>query len=193
MRISLTNSVSVAYYTSCAVVTRTYFHQYLDAVVEQSSDKVSLVRVTADMAESLRAAELDAAHAERRKMLVDDVAATKSQLSEISGKWEGAIGQVGTEELRLALEAQQKACDALLDQKNELISKFRVTLKNKDEEFVKELRSQASDVTTMLEVMTEQGKATAKEYHEQLTAVEDTFQQERKELVAASMSEWKGR
>ena len=39
--------------------------QYLDAVVEQASDRVSLVRVTADMAESERGRELDDAHDER--------------------------------------------------------------------------------------------------------------------------------
>ena len=164
--------------------------QYLDAVVEQGSDKVSLVRTTADMTESQRASKLDSSRVERRSMLKEDVAASEKEVVNIDSKWDTALSQVGTDELRLALESQQKMCDALLAQKQELIDKFKVTLKNKDEEFVKELRAQHSDVQTMLDVMGEQAKATGKEYKSQFEAIEDTFKEERADLVSTALSTW---
>eukprot|EP00729_Bicosta_minor_P008484 gene8484-27538_t len=164
--------------------------QYLDAVVEQGSDKVSLVRTTADMTESQRASKLDSSRIERRQMLKEDVAASEKEVALIDSKWDAAISEVGTEDLRLALEGQQKMCQALLGQKQELIEKFRVTLKNKDEEFVKELRAQASDVQTMLDVMGEQAKATGKEYKSQFEAIEDTFREERADLVTTALGTW---
>jgi len=163
---------------------------YLDAVVEQGSDKVSLVRVTADMAESKRGRELDERRIARQKRLEEDVDESRKEFDHITGNWESSLGASGTTDLRGSLESQRKLCDALLENKQELIEEFRSTLKAKDDEFIKELRSQAMDVQTMLDVIGAEEKHVHTEYRSQYNSIEDVFRDERRELVSAASDQW---
>jgi len=163
---------------------------YLDAVVEQGSDKVSLVRVTADMAESNRGRELDERRIARQKRLEEDVDESRKEFDQITSNWEQSLGASGTTDLRAALESQRKLTEALLENKQELIEEFRGTLKSKDDEFIKELRSQAMDVQTMLDVISAEEKHVHTEYRSQYNSIEDVFRDERRELVTAASDQW---
>ena len=164
--------------------------QYLDSVVEQGSDKVSLVRVTADWAESVRSRELDQKRTERQKRLEVDAKVSRGEFEDIAGHWESSLEASGTQELRAELQSQQKRCNSLLESKQELIEEFRATLKTKDDEFIKELRSQASDVQLMLDVIGQQEKHVHTEYRSQYNSIEDVFRDERQELVGAAFEQW---
>eukprot|EP00039_Didymoeca_costata_P006935 m.94750 g.94750 ORF g.94750 m.94750 type:complete len:678 (+) comp13458_c0_seq1:113-2146(+) len=174
---------------SLAQVSKT--HQMLDMSLEQGVEKVSLIRIEADMAESKRRQELDDARDERRARLQKDLATSREEYEEISSKWENALAQVGVDDLQEALAAQQSACDALLEQKQKLMDVFRNTLKEKDDEFVNELRSQAADIAKIIDTMNEETRRVGGEYKSQTTVVEEVMVEDRRDLVTAAFDKWK--
>lgn len=71
----------------------------------------------------------------------------------------------------------------LVARKDELIQSFRADLKTKDQAYVEELRSQSSDVQTLLDTMSDQAKAMWTSYKKQLEEIEQTLLEEREDLL----------
>ena len=109
----------------------------LDILREQGMEKVTLVRITADMAESKSRRAEDGAKVERLRKLELENASCATALESIMSKWNDAMAKIDAGDLRLALEKQKGLCDNLIQGKDSLIAELQVELKHKDDEFVK--------------------------------------------------------
>ena len=96
----------------------------------------------------------------------------------------------GVEDLHAALEAQRVACEEVLKRKDALADDFRRALKEKDNRYVEEQRSQASDVQTMLDTMALQAKSISQDHQRQLEDLEGAFLEERTELLDLTKGRW---
>lgn len=142
------------------------------------------------MAESRRRAKHDEQRSKRVTLMMSDQKSTAQQLEKINAAWDTAVSHTETDILRESLEAQKQACNALVTQKDALISDCHRELKMKDDEFVKELRSQAHDVQTVLDTMSGQTRSIWSNYQEQLDEIENVFVQEREGLLKKRRELW---
>ncbi|EDQ89153.1 uncharacterized protein MONBRDRAFT_32581 [Monosiga brevicollis MX1] len=165
-------------------------HQALDQLREQGSDRVTLVRVTADFAESKRRRELAAARTERRQRLQEERDVTVTMYERIKKLMSESVVNKSVPELHETLQNQHAACRALIDRKDQLISEFSGQLKAKDDEYVRLLRAQTADVDSMLTYLDEEIQTLAANYHQQLEEIEEAFMAERQELLDATRQEW---
>ena len=92
--------------------------------------------------------------------------------------------------LKDALDDQREETTRLISRKDELIESFKEDLKKKDTTFVDELRSQGSDIQTILETMSEQAKAMWGSYEKELEDIELTFLEEREQLIKNTKETW---
>mmetsp|Transcript_13396 Transcript_13396/g.34269 ORF Transcript_13396/g.34269 Transcript_13396/m.34269 type:complete len:684 (+) Transcript_13396:83-2134(+) len=166
--------------------------EIVDLGREDMTQKVSLVRATADLADSQRRQAEEEARDARRSRIAEDRAASHAAFAEIEAKWSSALERRGVEDLKEALDAQKAACDEVLRRKDALADDFRQALKEKDNQYVEEQRSQASDVQTILSTMSQQAKAVWKDYKKHLGDMEDTFLEERAELLETTKDKWAG-
>lgn len=142
-----------------------------------------MVRITADMAESTRRSKHDEAREKRIERLLSDQKSSQVQLDAITADWDQALRGEGVDELASGLQTQRAACDKLVRQKEEIIKICHLELKHWDDEFVKDLRSQAHDITTILDTMSGQAKTMWAAYRSQLDDIERVFVTERGELL----------
>ena len=63
------------------------------------------------------------------------------------------------------------------------IEDFKTELKNKDEEYIKMLKQQRLDITTLISKMREQYHSLRQQYEQQLEDIEQAFEEERKEML----------
>jgi len=110
--------------------------QVVDALREDATERVTLVRVTADYAEGNRRQGEDEARAARRVKLETDRRKTAVMFEAIATQWDAALGHAGAEDLHAALEQQKAACKAVIDSKDALIQGFQLELKHRDDECV---------------------------------------------------------
>eukprot|EP00730_Choanoeca_flexa_P017528 TRINITY_DN8455_c0_g1_i1.p1 TRINITY_DN8455_c0_g1~~TRINITY_DN8455_c0_g1_i1.p1 ORF type:complete len:755 (+),score=242.01 TRINITY_DN8455_c0_g1_i1:85-2265(+) len=165
-------------------------HQTLDRLREQGMDRVTLVRVTADYAESKRRREEKTARTQRRQQLQDERDATMQLYERVHKMLEEAAGLHTAPELHEALLKQQEACKELIAQKDTLITDFQKQLKSKDDEYVRSLRAQTADIDTVLSYMDQEVRSLTSSYKQELEDIESTFMKERQELVTAARQEW---
>lgn len=78
--------------------------QVVDALREDATEKVTLVRVTADFAEGNRRASEDEARAARRAKLEADRRQTVEMFAAVTDKWDAALANKHAEDLHVALE-----------------------------------------------------------------------------------------
>lgn len=162
----------------------------LAALKEGASQNVSLVRITADLAETQKRTEEEEHRLEARKRLEDDHAASQEDFQEILAKWGPAMAHGNAEALKDALDDQREETTRLISRKDDLIESFKEDLKKKDTTFVDELRSQSSDIQTILETMSEQAKVMWGSYEKQLEDIEVTFLEEREQLIKNTKETW---
>eukprot|EP00051_Salpingoeca_urceolata_P005515 m.73944 g.73944 ORF g.73944 m.73944 type:complete len:691 (+) comp14395_c0_seq2:114-2186(+) len=162
----------------------------LDALRDQGTEKVSLVRVVANLAENKRRKAERAKEVARRKLLEREKQHSDKIFDEVVSKWEKAMGKSRASELHTSLEQQRELCNQVVSSKDQVIKELQAELRRRDDDYVKDLRSQAADVENMLTAMDEQIDVLSKEYRVQLEGIENTFMEERAELISAARKEW---
>eukprot|EP00052_Salpingoeca_macrocollata_P023217 m.203750 g.203750 ORF g.203750 m.203750 type:complete len:662 (-) comp21985_c0_seq10:109-2094(-) len=167
--------------------------QYLEGLRETGTEKVSLVRATADLAECKRRDAEDTARRERLAKLQQERAQSLTSVSTIASQWSRVQSVSQAAELKELLDKQQAACEQVVAVKDSLISELQLQLKTKDDEYVRDLRTQATDIDTLLEFMNEQTVTMTEQYKLQLEELEHAFMDERKEFIAAARKEWNDR
>eukprot|EP00050_Salpingoeca_kvevrii_P020977 m.104829 g.104829 ORF g.104829 m.104829 type:complete len:705 (-) comp9116_c0_seq2:384-2498(-) len=163
----------------------------LDALREEGNERVSSVRVAADYAESKRRAAEERRRTERAETLDTEQAGSLQAYEVIASRWDNALRLSHATDLQTLLEEQRALCNELIGAKDTIIEDCRRELKARDDEYVKNLRAQASDIDTLMQYMTEQIDQLNKEYAQQLEQIERTFMQERGELLEQARAEWK--
>lgn len=101
----------------------------------------------------------------------------------IEMKWADLLNMDIPQELNDQLQFQKSACRQIIDSKDRRIEDFKTELKNKDEEYIKMLKQQRLDITTLISKMREQYHSLRQHYEQQLEDIEQAFEEERKEML----------
>ncbi|XP_061424810.1 dynein regulatory complex protein 1 [Lethenteron reissneri] len=191
--------------------------QRLDKLLEDGTELVSNVRVAVDAREVQRRAHNEEARRLRLEKLESEARESLEKFERIASGWHAPLGGLrdfsgktgvtadgavnaatnGTKRalpvpqaLRDALHAQQKLCAALIEDKNKLITELEQELKTHDEQFVRDLKRQATDIELLTERMEEQARSVAQTCREEMTSLEKEFEAERRELLEKNRKEW---
>ncbi|CAM9565177.1 unnamed protein product [Lampetra fluviatilis] len=191
--------------------------QRLDKLLEDGTELVSNVRVAGDAREVQRRAHNEEARRLRLEKLESEARESLEKFERIASGWHAPLGGLrdfsgktrvtadgavnaatnGTKRalpvpqaLRDALHAQQKLCAALIEDKNKLITELEQELKTHDEQFVRDLKRQATDIELLTERMEEQARSIAQTCREEMTSLEKEFEAERRELLEKNRKEW---
>ena len=81
------------------------------------ADRVALVGLAAEFAESRRRLENDRQRTDRLARLQADEADTAQQFAAISSQWDAAASHAQAEDLKASLDALRAECSSLLQQK----------------------------------------------------------------------------
>merc|ERR1740117_1537782 len=93
------------------------------------------------------------------------------------------------QELNDQLQFQVNACQQIIESKDRRIRDFQTELKNKDEEYIKMLKQQSADITTLIGKMREQYHTLRRHYEQQSADIEGAFEQERTDLLGKNKAE----
>merc|ERR1712232_140349 len=84
---------------------------------------------------------------------------------------------------------QKLACQQIIESKDRRIREFQTELKTKDEDYVKMLKQQGADITSLILKMRDQYHTLRKSYEQQLEDIEASFTTERKEMLERNKAE----
>uniref|UniRef100_H2ZM38 Dynein regulatory complex protein 1 n=1 Tax=Ciona savignyi TaxID=51511 RepID=H2ZM38_CIOSA len=115
---------------------------------------------------------------------------SSEKFDDISRRWVATEMKEVPHDLHQMLVEQTQACDAVVDEKNNLINQLQMELKQKDDEYVKDLKKQSEDVDLMIERMEEQVKNLNKSYRDELIQIENSFLEERSMVLKNSRGKW---
>lgn len=162
----------------------------LAKLVADGTELVSNIQVAGDAREGQRRGEEEETRRQRRERLENEAKTSLEKFDEIVKKWELNNTKEIPQELHDTLMAQRSQCDAMIDEKNQLINDFIQELKNRDDQYVRDLKKQAEDIDLMIERMEEQIKNLTKAYREELDEIEKAFVEERNGLLNEQRSRW---
>ncbi|KAI4875585.1 hypothetical protein NFI96_025459 [Prochilodus magdalenae] len=148
------------------------------------------ILVAADARESKRRAELEEARRLRIEKLENEAKSSLEKCEEVFQKWTTAKAKTIPQDLRDALNSQQKLCALIIEDKNKLINELQQDLKASDDRYVKDRKKQAEDVDHMIERMQEQVTSMMKSYRQELDLVENSLDDERKTLLTGNRKKW---
>ncbi|XP_064652139.1 dynein regulatory complex protein 1-like [Lineus longissimus] len=162
----------------------------LTKLKSDGTELVTNIRVAGDAREAARRIEEEEIRRQRKEKLEAEAKAGSERFEEITKKWESALQKDIPQDLHEMLMQQKAQCDGMIDEKNKLINEFQTELKQKDDQYVKDLKKQAEDVDLMIERMEEQMKQLMKAYREELNQIEKAFLTERTELIDGNSKKW---
>ncbi|XP_074656888.1 dynein regulatory complex protein 1-like [Tubulanus polymorphus] len=162
----------------------------LTKLKSDGTELVTNIRVAGDARESSRRIDEEEIRRLRKEKLEAEAKAGTERFDDITKKWELALQKDVPQELHEMLMQQKASCDGMIDEKNKLINEFQMELKQKDDQYVKDLKKQAEDIDLMVERMEEQIKNLMKAYREELNEIENAFVNERKDLLETDMKKW---
>uniref|UniRef100_K7GC77 Dynein regulatory complex subunit 1 n=1 Tax=Pelodiscus sinensis TaxID=13735 RepID=K7GC77_PELSI len=164
--------------------------QRLAKLLHDGTQLVTNIQVAADARETHRRAEEDELKRQRLEKLENESKTNQDKFEEITSKWGSAREKTIPQDLWEVLNQQQQQCALLIEEKNKLISELQQELKSKDDQYVKDLKKQADDISLLLDRMEEQIKNLMKTYRRELTQIEKAFELERRELLSSNKKKW---
>ncbi|KAL7888783.1 hypothetical protein AOLI_G00037570 [Acnodon oligacanthus] len=154
------------------------------------TELVTNILVAADARESKRRAALEEARRLRVEKLENEAKSSLEKFDEVTRKWTVATAKTIPQDLRDALNSQQQLCALLIENKNKLINELQQELKASDDRYVKDLKKQTEDVDIIIERMQEQVTSLMKSYRQELDLIENSYDDERKTLLAGNKKKW---
>eukprot|EP00736_Rhodelphis_marinus_P014422 Rmarinus@m.9693 len=160
--------------------------QRLEKIKAAGVENVTSIRVSGDDRENSRRINEEARRQERRHKLLHEAEQSAKRNAAVAMKWSHVMQKEIPQQLYQEMMAQKEACDRIIASKDRLIKEFQAELKAKDDEYVKALKKQAEDIDILLDRMGKQFVELQKSYEEELEEIENTFMQERQELLEAN-------
>mmetsp|Transcript_86809 Transcript_86809/g.280490 ORF Transcript_86809/g.280490 Transcript_86809/m.280490 type:complete len:672 (-) Transcript_86809:69-2084(-) len=161
----------------------------LERIRTETWDELTDIRVRFDDSENQRRIVEENNRLDRYEALQIEAVTSGRKNAAIEMKWADLLNMDIPQELNDQLEFQKKACQQIIDTKDRRIRDFQQELKNKDEEYIKMLKQQSADITSIIAKMREQYHTMRRHYEQQLEEIEDAFEQERTDLLAKNKQE----
>eukprot|EP00931_Biecheleriopsis_adriatica_P008853 TRINITY_DN109990_c0_g1_i1.p1 TRINITY_DN109990_c0_g1~~TRINITY_DN109990_c0_g1_i1.p1 ORF type:complete len:634 (-),score=198.19 TRINITY_DN109990_c0_g1_i1:225-2126(-) len=150
----------------------------------EALDELTCIRLRSDDAENHRRIMEENNRLDRYESLQIEAVTSGRKNAAIEMKWADLLNMDIPQELNDNLQVQKVACKQIIASKDRRIEDFKVELKNKDLEYVKMLKQQSSDISTLIEKMRKQYHTLRQHYVEQLQQVEEAFDHERTEQLS---------
>ncbi|CAJ1413811.1 unnamed protein product [Effrenium voratum] len=152
-------------------------------------DELTSIRVRFDDQENQRRIVEENNRLDRYEALQIEAVTSGRKNAAIEMKWADLLNMDIPQELNDQLQFQKSACRQIIESKDRRIEDFKTELKNKDEEYIKMLKQQSLDITTLISKMREQYHSLRQHYEQQLEDIEQAFEEERKEMLQKNKAE----
>lgn len=162
----------------------------LKKLIGDGNDLVTSVQVGGDARESERRVIEEEAKRSRIEKLQSEAKTSAEKFDDISKRWSAARMKEIPQDLHDMLKEQTTSCDAVIEEKNKLITILQQEVKQKDDDYVKDLKKQAGDIDLLIERMEEQVKNLTKSYREELRLIEEAYTAGRKDTNQANRKKW---
>ena len=139
--------------------------------------------------ENLRRINEEDQRKQRFERIKEEVHTSYKKNIGIDFKWQELDEREDCEQLAVEIEDQKKECQAILDSKDKLIMQFQEQLKQKDEEYVKSLKTQRQAIDKMISSMRDQYDKLRRQYATELAEIENEFNRERTEILSRNKAE----
>jgi dynein regulatory complex protein 1 len=163
----------------------------LERIRTETWDELTDVRVRFDDTENQRRIIEENNRLDRYEALQIEAVTSGRKNAAIEMKWADLLNMDIPQELNDQLQFQRNACNQIIETKDRRIRDFQTELKNKDEEYIKMLKQQSSDIggdnrgiqktLGVIGKMREQYHTLRRHYEEQLEVIERAFEAERED------------
>mmetsp|Transcript_8497 Transcript_8497/g.24955 ORF Transcript_8497/g.24955 Transcript_8497/m.24955 type:complete len:670 (+) Transcript_8497:82-2091(+) len=161
----------------------------LERIRTETWDELTDIRVRFDEQENQRRIIEENNRLDRYEALQIEAVTSGRKNAAIEMKWADLLNMDIPQELNEQLQFQRKACEQIIESKDRRIRDFQTELKNKDEEYIKMLKQQSADITSLIAKMREQYHTLRRHYDQQLEEIEQAFEDERVELLGRNKAE----
>lgn len=161
----------------------------LERIRTETWNDLTDIRVRFDDSENQRRIAEENNRLDRYEALQIEAVTSGRKNAAIEMKWADLLNMDIPQELNEQLQFQKNACQQIIETKDRRIRDFMTELKNKDEEYIKMLKQQSADITSIISKMREQYQKMRKHYEQQLDEIESAFEQERLELIGKNKGE----
>jgi len=161
----------------------------LERMRDETWDDITGIRVRFDEQENQRRIVEENNRLDRYEALQIEAVTSGRKNAAIEMRWSELLSMDIPQELHEQLQKQKNACTQIIEGKDRRIRDFLTELKNKDEEYVRTLKQQSGDITSLITKMREQYHAMRRGYDQQLEEIEKAFEQERRELIDSNKHE----
>jgi len=161
----------------------------LERVKTDTWDKLTDIRVSFDSQENQRRIIEENNRLDRYEALQIEAVTSGRKNAAIEMKWADLLNMDIPQELHEQLQMQKNACAQIIESKDRRIRDFQTELKNKDEEYVKMLKQQSTDITGLIKGKRDQYHMLRQNYEKQLEDIEGAFDKERSDLMRKNKDE----
>jgi len=161
----------------------------LERVKTDTWDKLTDIRVSFDSQENQRRIIEENNRLDRYEALQIEAVTSGRKNAAIEMKWADLLNMDIPQELHEQLQMQKNACAQIIESKDRRIRDFQTELKNKDEEYVKMLKQQSTDITGLIKGMRDQYHMLRQDYEKKLGDIEGAFEKERSDLMRKNKDE----
>lgn len=152
-------------------------------------DELTDIRVRFDDQENQRRIVEENNRLDRYEALQIEAVTSGRKNAAIEMKWADLLNMDIPQDLNDQLQFQVNACQQIIESKDRRIRDFQTELKNKDEEYIKMLKQQSGDITTLIGKKRDQYHTLRRHYEEQLEQIEGAFEQERTDVLGKNKAE----
>jgi len=152
-------------------------------------DGLTNIRVCFDKQENDRRIGEENNRLDRYEALQIEAVTSGRKNAAIEMKWADLLNMDIPQELNDQLQFQINACLQIIESKERRKRDFDTELKNKDEEYIKMLKQQRADITTLIDKMRDQYRSLRRDYEQQLDDIEEAFGQERTDVLLKNKAE----
>jgi len=161
----------------------------LERLRTETWDELTDIRVRFDDQENQRRIVEENNRLDRYEALQIEAVTSGRKNAAIEMKWADLLNMDIPQELNDQLQFQVNACNQIIESKDRRIRDFQTELKTKDEEYIKMLKQQSADITTLIGKMRDQYHTLRRHYEQQLEQIEEAFEQERTDLLGKNKAE----
>jgi dynein regulatory complex protein 1 len=161
----------------------------LERLRTETSDELTDIRVRFDDHENQRRIVEENNRLDRYEALQIEAVTSGRKNAAIEMKWADLLNMDIPQELNDQLQFQVNACNQIIESKDRRIRDFQTELKNKDEEYIKMLKQQSFDITSIIGKMRDQYHTLRRHYEQQLEQIEEAFEQERGDVLGNNKAE----
>merc|ERR1719265_2134152 len=162
---------------------------HLERLRTQTWEGLTDIRVKFDDAENQRRIIEENNRLDRYEALQIEAVTSGRKNAAIEMKWADLLNMDIPQDLAEQLRVQKNACQQIIESKDRRIRDFQTELKNKDEEYIKMLKQQSVDITSLIAKMRDQYHTLRRHYEQQLDQIEEAFEQERTDLFGKNKAE----